>query len=149
MGILRGFTLSALLLMPPLLAGDDLENVQHTLVNSIRALSVGDLVTARTLCTADYKVLENGEIWDLERDLSSAKALADTGRRRTDSVEFKQTKIIGNSAYTVYLLVSDIEKSGIITRKRWLESAVFERNGPGWRISLVHSTELPNQAAGK
>ena len=149
MRLSRNLLWSALLVFMPLSAGDRIEAVQKVLVSSIRALSSGDILTARSLCTADYQLLEKGEVWDLEQDLAAAKEAMDHGLKRTDAVEFKLTKIVGNAAYTVYLLTSTMDKNGQITKRQWLESAVLVKGKMGWRISLVHSTEIPEPIQGK
>lgn len=149
MRLSRNLLWSALLVFMPLSAGDRTEAVQKVLVSSIRALSSGDIPTARSLCTADYRLLEKGEDWNLEQDLAAAKEAVDRGQKRTDALEFKQTKVVGNAAYTVYLLTSTMDKDGQITKRQWLESAVLVKGKTGWRISLVHSTEIPGPVQGK
>jgi len=140
---------TAMFVFMPLAAGDRTEAVQRALVSSIRALSLGDIPTARSLCTEDYQLLEKGEVWNLEQDLAAAKEAVDRGQKRTDAVEFMQTKVVGDAAYTIYLLTSTMDKHGQVKKRQWLESAVLVRGKAGWRISLVHSTEIPGPIQGK
>src|SRR3954470_10292589 len=57
----------------------------------------------RALLTDDYLLLEDGEIQDVEKDISFMPKAADE-YRRADTFDFKSLKIQGDIAYTVYIL---------------------------------------------
>ena len=96
----------------------------------------------RSMLTDDYRLLENGEIFDAKGDISFMPKPEDN-YRRTDTFDFRSVKIQGDFAYTVYFLKSDItgKKKGHHAVD-FLESTILRRNGNNWRIALLHSTRL-------
>ena len=96
----------------------------------------------RALLTDDYRLLENGEIFDAAGDIAS---MPKPGSRyeRTDRFDVRQVKVEGEIAWTVYFLESDItDENGGPVRKRWLESAILRRASGGWKIAILHSTKI-------
>jgi lactoylglutathione lyase len=97
-------------------------------------------------CTKDYLLIENGEIWDLQKEVASYKANANRIIQRTDSFNILTVKIFGNVAYDVHHLRSFIvEKKHSIT-KEWNESVVFRKEEGRWKIALIHSSRLSSTA---
>ena len=97
----------------------------------------------RALLTEDYLLLENGEIFDAEKDLSLMPTPEDE-YRRNDTFNFHSVKIQGDTACAVYFLKSDIrsKKLGSIQRE-WLESILLRRGeAKSWQVALLHSTKL-------
>ena len=96
----------------------------------------------RSMLTEDYRLLENGEIFDADGDISFMPKPEDN-YKRTDNFEFQSVKIHGDFAYTVYFLRSDITDNKKGDRAvDFLESTILRRNGNKWRIALLHSTRL-------
>ena len=96
----------------------------------------------RSMLTDDYRLLENGEIFDAKGDISFMPKPEDN-YRRTDTFDFRSVKIQGDFAYTVYFLKSDItDKKKGHRAVDFLESTILRRNGNNWRIALLHSTRL-------
>jgi len=91
-------------------------------------------------CTMDYILIENGEIWDLPRELEYYHSMAGTQTTRKDKFEFRNVKVEGDIAYAVYNLQSDIIEKGILKTYRWNESVIFRKNNNRWKIALIHST---------
>jgi len=104
----------------------------------------------RALLTDDYLLLEQGDIQDIEKDISFMPKPADE-YRRADTFDFKSLKIHGDTAYIVYILKSDIRtKKDGATKLAWLESMIFRRgSGSRWRIALLHSTKLAKAECGE
>jgi ketosteroid isomerase-like protein len=95
-----------------------------------------------SMLTDDYRLLENGEIFDANGDISFMPKPEDK-YRRTDIFDFQSVKIQGDFAYTVYFLKSDITDNKKGHRAvDFLESTILRRNGNNWRIALLHSTRL-------
>lgn len=128
-----------------LFAGDEITGIQEVVATSIRALSHGDAGTARKLSSADYMLLEKGQIWSLEQELTDAIAVQARGEQRTDQIDFKCTKVTGDSAWTIYILTSSFQHDGQTRLKKWMESAFLQRSKNGWQVALVHSTEIQAQ----
>jgi len=97
----------------------------------------------RKLLTEDYLLLENGEIFDAEKDLSLMPTPEDE-YRRNDTFDFHSVKIQGDTAYSVYFLKSDIRSKQLGSIKReWLESIILRRGeAQPWQVALLHSTKL-------
>ena len=49
-----------------------------------------------------------------------------------------------DTAYVVYFLKSDVTDEKGARHRKWLESAILRRSGPGapWRMALLHSTRI-------
>ena len=125
------------------LAGDNEEAVKQAVKNYYDLYFVKmDKSEYRSILTKDYLLLENGEIFDTERDIA-AMPDPDSGYERTDSFDFRLVKIEGDIAYAVYFLKSQItDKANGTRNKEWLESAVLHRSGKSWMIALLHSTRI-------
>ena len=100
---------------------------------------VRDKEQYRALLTADYRLLENGELMDAEGDMSAMRSRT-ASYERTDSFDFKRVSVTGDVGYAVYFLTSAIRDSSGARTKRWLESAIFRRERGRWLIAVLHST---------
>jgi lactoylglutathione lyase len=98
-------------------------------------------------CTKDYLLIENGEIWDLQKEIESYKANANRIIKRTDSFNILSLKIFGNVAYDVHHLQSVITENNTSIIKVWNESVVFRKEGGRWKIALIHSSLLSSSNA--
>jgi ketosteroid isomerase-like protein len=100
----------------------------------------------RATTTDDFLLLEQGELIDRKGDIANMPKPG-TGFKRTDQFEFNTIKIIGDVAYAVYVLKSDITDDARGTRNReWLESAILRREGSRWKMALLHSTRVTHPA---
>lgn len=96
----------------------------------------------RALLTADYLLLEKGQIMDAASDIASMPAPG-SSYRRTDAFDFRSVKVHGDTAYAVYFLTSSISEHGDKAREvKWLESLIARRGSSGWRVALLHSTRV-------
>ena len=93
-------------------------------------------------CTEDYLLIEDGEIWNMEKEAEYYKQHTQRVIERNDNFDFKYLKISGNTAYAVYNLKSDITENGKLTQKNWNESAIFRKIDGNWKIALIHSTKI-------
>jgi lactoylglutathione lyase len=98
-------------------------------------------------CTNDYLLIENGEIWNLQKEIESYKANANRIIKRTDSFNILSLKIFGNVAYDVHHLQSVITENNNSIIKVWNESVVFRKEGGRWKIALIHSSLLSSTNA--
>lgn len=96
----------------------------------------------RALLTADYLLLEKGQIMDAAGDIASMPAPS-SSYRRTDAFDFRSVKVHGDLAYAVYFLTSSISEHADKAREvKWLESLIARRGASGWRVALLHSTRV-------
>ena len=96
-------------------------------------------------CTKDYMLIEDGEVWTLQRELEYFKSNANRLLTRKDQFSIYKFSVSGNTAYLVYHLKSDINEKGKVTTKNWTESAVFRKDSKGWKIALIHSTTVASK----
>lgn len=101
-----------------------------------------DLEKHKRNCTDDYLLIENGEIWDMERESEWYKKDAIKVYNRKDYFTFRLVNISDNTAYAVYHLQSDFTENGNLTTKHWNESAIFKKVNDQWKIALIHSTPI-------
>ena len=125
------------------LAADDEAVIKRIVQDSYDVFYIKmDQKKYRSMLTEDYRLLENGEIFDAIGDIAFMPKPEDN-YRRTDTFDFRSVKIQGDFAYTVYFLRSDITDNKKGHRAvDFLESTILRRNGNNWRIALLHSTRL-------
>ena len=120
----------------------DSTEIIHVLKEDYRTMVTHDITKHKSFCTEDYLLIENGEIWDMDREALDYKKKELRVIERNDYFDFKYLKIEGNTAYAVYGLKSDIKEAGKLTTRYWNESTIFRRVNGAWKISLIHSTPL-------
>jgi ketosteroid isomerase-like protein len=91
--------------------------------------------------TPDIKILENGEIWNME---IIKGILQDAKKRwtsdRINKLEFIETLVDQNMGYAVYHNYATISAEGKTVREiHWIESVVAVKTADGWRIKNLHS----------
>lgn len=125
---------------------DETHDVKAAIERNYAAYSGFDEARYRSTTTDDYLLLEHGELIDREGDVASM-AKPGTGFRRSDRFEFDTVKVMGDVAYAVYTLKSEIYDDVRGSRDReWLESAVLRREDGRWKIALLHSTRVLHPA---
>ena len=95
----------------------------------------------RALLADDYRLLENGELLTVEEDIAFMPKPEDQ-YERTDGFDFQLAGVSGGAAYLVYFLSSEINDVRGHRSARFLESAVFQRSGATWLLSVLHSTRI-------
>jgi ketosteroid isomerase-like protein len=128
---------------PSVLAADDDAPVKQAVEDFYSVYYVNlDKKKYRSLLTEDYLLLEDGQIMDADADIALMPA-PDDGYKRIDKFDFRSVKLYADIAYAVYFLKSEItdKKNGARSRE-YLESAILQRSGKGWRVALLHSTKI-------
>lgn len=120
---------------------DSIEIIQ-LLKDDYKTMVSSDIKKHMAYCTDDYLLIENGEIWNMEKEAAYYKQNAQRVIERSDNFDFKYIMISGNTAYAVYNLISDIKENGKLTQKNWNESAIFRKIDGRWKIALIHSTKI-------
>ena len=93
-------------------------------------------------CTENYLLIEEGEIWNMEKERKYYIENANRTIERKDYFDIKYVRVYGNTAYAVYNLRSDIKENSILKVKNWNESAIFRKLKGVWKIELIHSTPV-------
>ncbi len=120
----------------------DEEQIQHLIQDSFDVLfSTYELGKIENYYTPDIKILENGEIWDMEiikGILENAKK-RNTGQR-VNRLEFIENQVDEKMGYAVYHNYATISVNGENIREiHWIESVVALKTSEGWRIKNLHS----------
>ena|SRR5215831_10419368 len=121
-------------------AKNDSTQIIKLLKDDYSTMLTNDIKKHKANCTDDYLLVEDGEIWDMAKEEAYYKSHEGRVIERTDNFDFKQIKILGNTAYTVYNLKSDIKSNGELIQKNWNESVIFRKINGEWKIALIHST---------
>jgi hypothetical protein len=98
--------------------------------------------------TADFLLLENGEVWNndtVSLYLDNA-ALKKPIPNRVNSIEFIEVKILDGMAWVAYKnqAIFSLENK-IIRKAQWLESATAILTQNGWKLEMLHSTRTKNE----
>lgn len=120
---------------------DSLE-LKNLIQSDYIALGNSDIDAHIKNCAADYILIENGEIWDLKKEIEYMKSKSGLKTIRKDIFDFKSLVIDGLFAYTVYELKSKITRDNVTKSYHWTESVVFRKVNSSWKIQLIHSTRL-------
>jgi len=120
----------------------DAVQIQNLIQESFDVLfSTYDLDKIDKYYTSDIKILENGEIWDLEiikGILENAKKR--NSGQRVNKLEFIETHVDQNMGYTIYHNFATFSSNGEKVREiHWIESVVAVKTSDGWRIKNLHS----------
>ena len=93
-------------------------------------------------CTSDYTLIEDGEIWSLQKEIEYFKSNAHRVISRVNNFKIHKLTIAGSVAYLIYELKSEIKENGKFSTKAWTETAVFRKVAGKWKIALIHSTTI-------
>ncbi|MBK8610009.1 MAG: nuclear transport factor 2 family protein [Chitinophagaceae bacterium] len=122
--------------------GKDSIEIVQLLKEDYKTMQTHDINKHRGYCTSNYLLIENGEIWDMDKEADGYKKDANRIIDRKDNFNFKFIRIFDNIAYAVYNLKSDIIENGNVTQKNWNESVIFRKIEGNWKIELIHSTPV-------
>ena len=121
---------------------NDSSKIVQLLKEDYKTLASWDIEKHKDFCTDDYILIENGEIWNMEKEADNYKKNVHRVLGRKDYFDFNFVRIFGNTAYTVYYLKSDITEDGKLITKHWNESVIFRKVHGKWKIALIHSTPI-------
>lgn len=119
------------------------QTVQSVIRGVFEAISAMDMESVQSYCKPDIKILESGKIWNLDSlalRVNGAKAAANL--KRVNNIDFLDTRINGNVAWTYYNNEAIFTSGDKTFSIKWLESAVLVREKGEWKISFLHSTTL-------
>ena len=93
--------------------------------------------------TADFILLEDGEVWDnrILLDYFTEAKQNPNPATRVNRFEFIKTTVSGDRGWVAYHNFATISRDGEVIREvRWLESATAVKTDAGWRLDMLHST---------
>ena len=92
--------------------------------------------------TADFQLLEVGEVWDLKQLVDAVQG----EYQRDNFFVLLRSEIQGSTAWVSYWNRSVITRGEKVSERVWLESAVLLLQEDRWRIQMLHSTRLTPEA---
>ena len=96
-----------------------------------------------TYCTQDFLLLENGEVWDMNKMRNYLDRASEQESKviRFNSFDFIEIKIEGKMAWVAYHNKAEFKSGEEVVRElNWLESATAILTEEGWKLQLLHST---------
>ena len=119
----------------------DQQKVQETVVNFFEALSNRDSIALKKYYTADIVLYEYGSIWNADTLIRKAiKLNTASDFKRINNFDFISTTVTKNTAWTSYILLSEIIKDGKKVTVQWMETVIVLKKKKRWQIKLLHST---------
>lgn len=88
------------------------QNVEKTVVGLFDGFSAQDADKIIQFCTPDVTILENGVIWNADTLRVKINPLKGRNIKRINTLDFKETHIRGNTAWTTYHNGADITVNG-------------------------------------
>lgn len=130
-------------------AQTDEQQVQQLIQGSFDSIfSEYDTEKLSDFYTADFLLLEHGELWDMDfiKNYLNKARQNPSPPTRTNRFEFIRTVIEGNRAWVAYHNYATISKNGQVIRELyWLESATAIMTAEGWRLDMLHSTRAEKE----
>jgi ketosteroid isomerase-like protein len=127
----------------------DEQQVQQLIQGSFDSIfSEYDAEKLSDFYSADFILLEHGEIWDMDFIKNYLKKARQNPSppTRTNRFEFIRTVIEGNRAWVAYHNYATISRDGQVLRELyWLESATAIKTAQGWRLDMLHSTRAEKE----
>lgn len=96
----------------------------------------------KSCITNDFLLLEDGVIWNMDTIVTKLNQRKGASFSRINHLDFFQTEVYGNRAWTAYNNEADITFNGQKRNVQWMESAVLVKEGEHWKIRMLHSTRL-------
>ena len=119
----------------------DQQKVQETVVQFFEALSNRDSIAIKKYATADIVLYEYGNVWNADTLIRKAiKLNTASDFKRINTIDFINTTVTKNTAWTSYNLLSEIIKDGKKVTVQWMETVVVLKKKKRWQIKLLHST---------
>jgi ketosteroid isomerase-like protein len=123
----------------------DQRAAQKSVIEFFEGLSHTDIKKIRSTCTDDVIILETGFIWNFDSLALRLQKKKPADFKRINQLDFLQTHIKKDVAWLYYWNKATITANNKKVEVKWLESAVLKKDKTGWKIQLLHSTEIERQ----
>ena len=120
---------------------DSQQAVQQTVIKLFDALSNRDSVSLKLYCANDITLYEYGMAWNIDTLISRAITQnTSTDFKRINTIDFINTTINKEVAWTTYHLSSEITKDGKQASVKWLETVIVVKDKNKWKVKVLHSS---------
>ncbi len=123
-------------------AQEEKKEIEATIRYFFDGLSEIDVQKLRDHTTADFHLLEMGEVWTLDTLINKIAPRKGLGIVRVNRFDFIRVEQTGSIAWVSYFNRADMSFNEKKRSIKWLESAVLVKEKGKWRIQLLHSTEM-------
>lgn len=115
--------------------------VQQTVIKLFDALSNRDSVSLKQYCANEITLYEYGMAWNMDTLINRAITLnTATDFKRINTIDFINTTINKEVAWTTYHLSSEITKDGKQASVKWLETVIVVKDKNKWKVKVLHSS---------
>lgn len=118
------------------------DKINQTIIKFFDGLADLNDTIIKQYSTADFMLLENGEVWNMDTLINELNHLKRVSFSRTNHLSFIQTEVSGKTAWVAYNNAADITINRQKMNVQWLESAFLVKKGKEWKVRLLHSTLL-------
>lgn len=112
------------------------------IVRFFDGLSLLNDTLIRENTTADFLLLEHGEVWNCDTLLRRISPMKGRAFKRVNEFKFIRTQIKGKTAWVAYDNKAFITVDNRQRTLHWLESATLRYHKGRWRVALLHSTRM-------
>lgn len=123
-------------------AQNEKDSVEASISGFFDGLSTFNNDKMRDYTTADFLLLEDGLVWNLDTLINKIAPRKNMGIERINKFQFIKTELIGSTAWVSYYNTADLKLGDKQQTIRWLESAVLMKEKGRWRIKMLHSTRM-------
>jgi hypothetical protein len=116
------------------------EKAEQTAVEFFEGLSHSDFVKIKKYSTSDIKIIENGQVWNIDTLARFTSVKRPDDYKRINTLQFIETVVKGKIAWTSYYNQAEVFSKGKTSVRKWMESIVFVKEDGLWKIRLMHST---------
>ena len=116
------------------------DSLEATITGFFDGLSELNETELKGHTTADFLLLENGAVWNMDTLLLKISPLKNMNVKRVNSFSFISSHQKGDVAWISYHNTANYTAGDKQQTRDWLESAVLVKQAGRWKIQLLHST---------
>ena len=135
-----GFLLSQFAYLSCNSSSNDQSSIETNLVNFSAALAKADTASLRNLCSANFVLIDEGKIFDLQQLFGYIKNVLDSNSMTRKPIDPKIT-VRDNAAWAYYSVSGEFKTKTQTVPLTLLESAVLDKVEGVWKIAQV--TTMP------
>jgi hypothetical protein len=134
------FLCAAILFSSNANAQKDKDSIHAAIIDFFEGISAFDNNQLKARTTADFQLLEDGQVWNLDTLIAKIAPMKTRNIKRVNQFNFITTEQAGNTAWVSYNNQADFSMQDKKQTAKWLESAVLVKEKGRWKIRMMHST---------